>query len=145
MGFKEDAIRGESVEAAFGNLLIQRGRHKQVLKAIGYHPDWDLLCDMATTYEIKDDSNIAPRTKKLAFEYWNNEKKSGISTTKAEYWVQWDGTYFYIFKFKELSAWLHMLKDAKAICGERTGEHAVSFLIPINKLIGQEFCETLKP
>jgi len=85
----------------FSNCLKQGQKYEdELLKHIEYDTfrtsqdmgvfyDWDIETtkdDIITSYEVKSE-HLASRTGNICVEYINNNKKSGIDATKADYWV----------------------------------------------------------
>lgn len=138
--FQADLREGEAVELRFKDWLIWAGRHKVVEKVLGYHKAFDLVGDGLVRYEVKFDRYARDKkSPNLAFEYFYNGVPSGISTTTADYWVQFDGTYFYILGVRQFKEWIVLQKPyLKRV---HSGKGAQSILIPSKFLAGLSFCE----
>jgi hypothetical protein len=140
--FTQDLREGERVEELFAEVLVIRGKHKVIHKALGNFKPYDLLGDRTTTYEVKFDRK-AKSTGNLAFEYRFNGEPSGLATTTADFWVQYDGTNFYIFETHKLKDWLRFHMGQKTLRSLPSGQGAFSVLVPISNIVGREFCETI--
>jgi hypothetical protein len=84
MTFKEDLIFGEVYEMKFARQTKQK-----FTKMTGNFKDYDIILHTANgdiTYEIKTDK-MTYNTGNFAIEYSCRNKPSGISATKAKYWV----------------------------------------------------------
>ncbi len=85
MTFVRDLKMGKSYEMKLLD-LIEYDSYKQ---AEGRFKDWDMEIHYqgeTITFECKADT-FAKRTGQIAIEYECNGKPSGITTTKADYWV----------------------------------------------------------
>lgn len=108
MSFEDDLKTGHRAEAY---ILKQLKEFDPTVKrlATGYEKNhnelgYDIAGDEAT-YEVKYDIT-SKQTGNVAIEYMNNGKPSGISTTKADYWVyvyhldNWVWQMMYVEEFK---------------------------------------------
>lgn len=143
MSFSSDLKEGEATEFLFLNYLLSKGRHKGVKKMIGNFKAYDLIANDGTTYEVKFDRYARDKkSPNLAIEYECSDKPSGIATTTADYWVQYDGTYFYILKTKEFKEWLN--DNYRYLIKVPSGENAQSILVKSENLASCWFCEMVE-
>ena len=102
MSFEEDLKTGHKAEEYILNEL--KGFDPTVKRVEGYEKRFDIVGDEAT-YEVKYDIT-SKETGNVAIEYMCNGKPSGISTTKADYWVyvyyldDWVWQMMYVEEFK---------------------------------------------
>lgn len=141
--FDVDLKEGEAIEERFAAWLRWIGRHKIVEKIPGYCKEFDLIADGKVRYEVKFDRYaMKKKSPNLAFEYFYNGKPSGISTTTADFWVQYDGTYFYILEVRQFKEWIVMQKPY--LRRVLSGKGAQSILIRSENLAGLSFCEMVR-
>lgn len=141
--FVIDLEQGEAVERRLAVLLVQRGRHKAVDKVTGYCKEYDLVADNGERYEVKFDRYaMEKRSTNLAFEYFYQGKPSDISTTPAQFWAHYDGTFFYILAVAPFKDWIVMNK--LYLRKVKSGVGAQSILIPSKSLCGLYFCDMIR-
>lgn len=93
---------------------LEKTRHKAVRKMQGNFKDWDLVADSGTKYEVKRDFK-GDETGNLFIELkWNGEN-SGLSITRADWWVHCCKNNWYIFDVDTLknfikANWKHLEK-----------------------------------
>ena len=90
--FHRDLKRGEQIE---NNLLNQiRNKYPKAYKVDGYFKDYDLYVpEVNKSIEVKSDEK-SKYTGNILVEVEFDNKPSALSTTKADYWVWWDGLEF---------------------------------------------------
>lgn len=143
MDFKEDLNIGEGVEIRFAEKLVELGRHKVIHKALGNFKGYDLLGDLTTTYEVKFD-RMAKKTGNMAFEYRFRGAKSGLASTEAQYWVQYDGVYYFVFLTAALKDWLRMhMEKGNLRRPPNCGDGSECVLVPSASFASQTFCEMI--
>jgi len=106
--FNIDLKRGEQIEL-FILSLIQK-KYPLAYKVEGYFKDYDLyIPETNKSVEVKCDEK-SKYTGNLVVEVEFNNKPSALSTTKADYWVWYDGHYISIFKTESIHKFI---KDYK--------------------------------
>lgn len=137
--WSRDIQDGEAAERLVADYLL-RTTHKVVHKAMGNFPDYDLIGD-GVTYEVKNDRR-AKQTGNIAIEYEYKGEHSGIRKTKAQMWVHLiSDTECLMFPTHKLRGWLNLqqqyLKRVESV------EHAKSLLVPIEEIVGRDFCDVI--
>jgi hypothetical protein len=133
--FKTDLPNAEKVADVFESLLKKSG-YTTVRAPNGYFPDWDIkaiqtVTDKSVTFEIKFDE-MSSDTGNIAIEYESRGKKSGISTTKATYWVQFFDNTFHIVSVEALREKMLLLKHRDVVGGD-PGSNTKMYLIKKDK------------
>jgi len=133
--FKTDLPNAEKVADRFENLLKKSG-YTTVRAPNGYFPDWDIKAiqpgtGKVVTFEIKFDS-MSDETGNIAIEYECRGKRSGISITKATYWVQFFDNTFHIVSVETLREKMLSLKHRDVIGGD-PGSNTKMYLIKKDK------------
>jgi hypothetical protein len=92
--FKIDLQRGEVIE--MNVLSIIKKKYPKAYKVDGYFKDYDLyIPEINKSIEVKSDEK-SKYTGNILIEVEFNDKPSALMTSKADYWVWWDG---YAFKW----------------------------------------------
>lgn len=92
--FNEDLKRGEQIE--YEVLSIIQKKYPKAYKIEGYFKEYDLyIPEINKSIEVKCDEK-SKYTGNILIEIEFNGKPSALSTSKADYWVWWDG-YTYIW------------------------------------------------
>jgi len=87
--FNRDLSRGEEIEQQV--LSIVRKRYPRAYKMEGYFKGYDLFVpEVLKSIEVKSDEK-SKYTGNIVVEIEFNGNPSALSTTKADYWVWWDG------------------------------------------------------
>lgn len=87
--FLRDLARGEQIEEMV--LEIIRQKYSSAHKIDGYFKEWDIYVpELSVGVEVKSDE-MSQQTGNIVIEIEFNGKPSALSTTKAAYWVWWDG------------------------------------------------------
>lgn len=95
MTFKRDLIRGEQVEQRLLSMI--QVKYPKAYKISGYFKDYDLYVpEVEKSIEVKSDEK-SKYTNNILVEVEFNGKPSALSTTKADFWVWWDGYNFVWF------------------------------------------------
>lgn len=90
--FIRDLKRGEQVELALLSMI--RKKYPEAYKVEGYFKDYDIYVpELKKSIEVKSDEK-SKYTGNIVVEVSFNGKPSALSTSKADYWVWWDGEYF---------------------------------------------------
>lgn len=90
--FKDDLRRGEQIELKL--LSIIQSKYPNAYKVEGYFKDYDLFVpEVNKSVEVKSDEK-SKSTGNILVEIEFNGKPSALSTTKADFWVWWDGYTF---------------------------------------------------
>lgn len=93
--FKEDLRRGEQIELKVLSMI--QSKYPNAYKIEGYFKDYDLFVpEINKSVEVKADEK-SKYTGNILVEIEFNGKPSALSTTKADYWVWWDGYVFIWF------------------------------------------------
>jgi len=100
--FYKDLSRGEAIEQ---DLLSKiQAKYPNAYKVEGYFKDYDLYVpEISKSIEVKYDEK-SKHTGNIVVEVEFNNKPSALSTTKADYWVWWDGysyTWFFTDEIKK--------------------------------------------
>lgn len=100
--FYKDLSRGEAIEQ---DLLSKiQVKYPNAYKVEGYFKDYDLYVpEISKSIEVKYDEK-SKHTGNIVVEVEFNNKPSALSTTKADYWVWWDGysyTWFFTNEIKK--------------------------------------------
>ena len=169
MGFYADRAKGEEIERLLAERLLAIGTHKQVLKALGTDSNWDLmglgamsryvpplvgetvsldalvssgsmLVSSVVTYEVKRDV-MGDKTGNLAIEIKYKGQPSGISKTQADVWAHYIEGKFYLFDVPKFKDWLKV--QWQWLRSVNAGDDAVAVLVPLDKVIGRDFYETI--
>jgi len=100
--FYQDLSKGEAIELELLNKI--RLKYPNAYKVDGYFKDYDLYVpEIDKSIEVKSDEK-SKETGNIVVEIEFNNKPSALSTTKADYWVWWDGydfTWFYTDNIKK--------------------------------------------
>jgi hypothetical protein len=100
--FYKDLIRGEAIEQKILNKI--KLKYPNAYKVEGYFKDYDLFVpEISKSIEVKYDKK-SKLTGNIVVEVEFNNKPSALSTTKADYWVWWDGykfTWFNTYNIKK--------------------------------------------
>lgn len=87
------------------DFLIQdiiKKKYKSAHKYIPNNGDYDIFIDEINEgIEVKYDDE-SKKTGNICIEYGQDSRLSGISITKAKYWIQFDGTYLYLALTSEI-------------------------------------------
>ena len=87
--FKADLERGKYHEIYVLNKIQEKYKNAYIVD--GYFKEYDIFIpELNFGVEVKFD-NRSSKTGNIIIETASNEKPSGISTTKAKYWVIYDG------------------------------------------------------
>jgi hypothetical protein len=87
--FIRDLKRGEEIEMIL--LEVIKKKYPKAYKIDGYFKDYDLFVpEIGKSIEVKYDEK-SKETGNIVVEIEFNGKPSALSTTKADYWVWWDG------------------------------------------------------
>jgi hypothetical protein len=90
--FKDDLRRGEQIELKL--LSVIQSKYPNAYKVEGYFKDYDLFVpEVNKSVEVKADEK-SKYTGNILVEIEFNGKPSALSTTKADFWVWWDGYVF---------------------------------------------------
>lgn len=127
--FKRDLKRGQKIE----DVVLARIKNKYPKAYIeeGYKKEWDIFIpELNLGVEVKFDEK-SKLTGNIFIEINFNGKASGISTTKAGYWVIYDGKEYNWFTTDNIHKCLMEnkgLKRSKTINVE--GKDLIGFLVP---------------
>ena len=106
--FRRDLKRGEQVELALLSMI--RKKYPKAYKVKGYFKDYDIYVpELKKSIEVKSDEK-SKYTGNIVVEVSFNGKPSALSTSKADYWVWWDGECFSWFTIDLIKK---CLKDTK--------------------------------
>jgi len=87
--FKRDLQRGEVIELDVLSLI--RNKYPKAYKVDGYFKDYDLyIPEINKSIEVKSDEK-SKHTGNILIEVEFDNKPSALMTSKADYWVWWDG------------------------------------------------------
>ncbi len=87
--FTRDLQRGEVVE--MNVLSMIRNKYPRAYKVDGYFKDYDLyIPEINKSIEVKSDEK-SKYTGNILIEVEFDDKPSALTTSKADYWVWWDG------------------------------------------------------
>jgi hypothetical protein len=130
--FAEDLARGQDNEKRIAQIIKKKYPYARTIIRDGYFKAWDIKVENPdTTVEVKQDDR-AKETGNLIFETEMEGKPSGITTTKAEWWVQTVADKDYWFSVEELREFLAKYPIVKRkIKGGLTGR---CHLVPINHI-----------
>jgi len=128
MCFTEDLKFGNSYEKK----ALEYLEYSNVEFSKGCFKPYDFIIDGKTKYEVKSD-RLGYKTGNLAIEYYCGNSPSGISTTKADYWLYFviypDKCDCYKFTIDELK---ELIKDCRKVKGG-DGWRSHMKLLPIYK------------
>ena len=97
--FNEDLKRGEQIE--YEVLSIIQKKYPEAYKKEGYFKEYDLyIPEINKSVEVKCDEK-SKYTGNILIEIEFDGKPSALSTSRADYWVWWDG-YAYIWFTRDL-------------------------------------------
>jgi hypothetical protein len=98
--FFRDLARGEQIE--YNILYLIQKKYPKAYKIKGYCKDYDLFIpEIQAGIEVKSDEK-SKYTGNIVVEIEFNGKPSALSTTKADYWVWYDGECVTFFKPKDI-------------------------------------------
>lgn len=98
--FDRDLGRGKQIEQMFLELLHQLYPLAYIVE--GYFKDYDIyIPEIKKSVEVKSDEK-SKHTGNIVVEVEFNNKPSALSTTKADYWVWYDGINFTIITPQEI-------------------------------------------
>jgi|TARA_R110001632_G_scaffold66060_2_gene156248 hypothetical protein len=98
--FYTDLKKGEKIELTL--LKEIQKKYPKAHKIDGYFKDYDLFVpEVNKSIEVKSDEKSI-ETGNIVVEVEFNGKPSALSTTKADYWVWWDGFNFTWFETKSI-------------------------------------------
>ena len=98
--FDKDYEDGNNIEKLVLNLILKK-YPKAYIKE-GYFKGWDIhIPEVDKTVEVKFD-RVAETGKNILIEIESNNEPSGMSTTKADFWVIYDNIKFYWFKTEQI-------------------------------------------
>ena len=90
--FERDLKRGEQIELKVLSMI--KKKYPQAYKVEGYFKDYDIyIPEIDKRIEVKSDEQ-SKHTGNILIEVEFNNKPSALSTTKADFWVWWDGSEF---------------------------------------------------
>ena len=126
--FYRDLHRGKQIECKVLDIV----QHKYPLAYIvdGYCKDWDIyIPEIEIGIEVKSDEK-SKYTGNIVIEIEFNSKPSALSTTKAKYWVIYDGHEFKWFLVKSIKKCIveNKLSPCKFI-GKGDTKHKIAYLI----------------
>lgn len=116
--FLNDLSFGKKYENLLANYL--KPFYTSINKIEGKFKDYDMICDDKIKYEVKSD-RLSIKTGNLAIEFKCNNKESGITATKADFYA-----YFIIKNSDEYDLYIIPTEDIK------------------NKIKNKEFKRTVK-
>ncbi len=98
--FKRDLARGQEIEK---KVLVQiEKKYPKAYIVEGYHKEWDIFIpELEIGVEVKSDEK-SKYTGNIVIEIEFDGKLSALSTTKAEYWVIYDGYNYNWFRVKDI-------------------------------------------
>lgn len=98
--FFRDLAKGEDIEYKVLNII--RDKYPKAYKIEGYFKDYDIFIpEIQKGIEVKSDL-MSKDTGNIVVEIEFNGKPSALSTTKADYWIWYDGDYLTFFKPKDI-------------------------------------------
>lgn len=98
--FDKDYEDGNNIEKLVLNLILKKYPKAYIKK--GYFKGWDIhIPEIDKTVEVKFD-RVAETGKNILIEIESNNEPSGMSTTKADFWVIYDNIKFYWFKTEQI-------------------------------------------
>jgi len=98
--FYRDLAKGEDIERKVLNLI--HAKYPQAYKIDGYFKEYDIyIPEIKKGIEVKSDL-MSKDTGNIVVEIEFNNKPSALSTTKADYWIWYDGEYITFFKPKDI-------------------------------------------
>lgn len=98
--FYRDLARGEQVE--YNILHLIQKKYPNAYKIKGYCKDYDLFIpEIKAGIEVKSDEK-SKYTGNIVVEIEFDNKPSALSTTKADYWIWYDGEFITFFKPKDI-------------------------------------------
>lgn len=113
--FYTDLKKGERIETIL--LKEIKKKYPKAYKIDGYFKEYDLFVpEVNKSIEVKSDEK-SKETGNIVVEVEFNNKPSALSTTKADYWVWWDGDSFTWFETNEIRK-----------CIKETNQRIVSFI-----------------
>lgn len=96
--FERDLKRGEEIEEKI--LSIIRIKYPEAYRVKGYFKDYDIyIPEISKSVEVKSDEQ-SKHTGNILIEVEFDGKPSALSTSKADFWVWWDGVEFAWFTMK---------------------------------------------
>jgi hypothetical protein len=114
--FKADLERGKIHETKVLHKI--KKKYKQAYIVDGYFKEYDIFIpELDFGVEVKFDERSI-QTGNIIIESASNNKPSGISTTKAKYWVIYDGKHYNWFTTENLKKCIskHYIKEREFIC-----------------------------
>lgn len=114
--FKRDLERGKYHETYILNKIQKK--YKQAYIVDGYYKEYDIyIPELDFGIEVKFDERSS-QTGNIIIETESNDKPSGISTTKAKYWVIYDGGEYNWILTDNIKKCIeiHNCKERKFIC-----------------------------
>ena len=119
--FDKDYEDGNNIEKLVLNLILKK-YPKDYIKE-GYFKGWDIhIPEIDKTVEVKFD-RVAETGKNILIEIESNNEPSGMSTTKADFWVIYDNIKFYWFKTEQIRKCIYENK----LAASSSHEHSLSF------------------
>ena len=98
--FERDLKRGQDIEDKV--LSIIKGKYPQAHKIKGYFKDYDIyIPEIDKSVEVKSDEQ-SKHTGNILIEVEFDGKPSALSTSKADFWVWWDGYGFHWFSIEHI-------------------------------------------
>ena len=98
--FFRDLAKGEDVERKVLHYI--QTKYPQAYKIEGYFKDYDIyIPEIKKGIEVKSDL-MSKDTGNIVVEIEFDNKPSALSTTKADYWIWYDGDYLTFFEPKDI-------------------------------------------
>lgn len=106
LSFTKDLKRGEQVELDVLSMIQKK--YPKAYKVKGYFKDYDLFVpEINKSIEVKCDEK-SKDTGNIVIEIEFDGKPSALMTSKADYWVWWDG---YVYKWFTMNLIHQCIKD----------------------------------
>ena len=136
--FKQDLVEGQKVEREVAEKLSQRDGFSEVEIMEGNVKEIDIKANYkgrVFTFEVKYDQ-MASKTGNIAVEYETRQCASGLSVTKADYWVYKINDSHYVLKTEKLKRKLYQQKRFKRkVIGGDAGSNTKMFLVEMERFI----------
>ena len=111
--FERDLKRGEQIELKVLSMI--KKKYPQAYKVEGYFKDYDIyIPEIDKRIEVKSDEQ-SKHTGNILIEVEFNNKPSALSTTKADFWVWWDGSEFAWFTVDKIWKCIDQVSAKKRI------------------------------
>ena len=131
--FERDLKRGEEIEEKI--LSIIRIKYPEAYRVKGYFKDYDIYVpEISKSVEVKSDEQ-SKHTGNILIEVEFDGKPSALSTSKADFWVWWDGVEFAWFTMEGIWECVYQVgAKTRTFIGKGDTKEKRAYLIQKNEL-----------